>query len=55
MPTKKERLEAMARQIAPIIIEDLEKNGAMKPSYLSPKFWKYVEKEIETIQEKKSK
>lgn len=40
---KKERLSKLARKIADIIEKDIQVYGEMKPSYLSPKFWVYVE------------
>ena len=40
---KKERLSKLARKIADIIEKDIQAYGEMKTSYLSPKFWVYVE------------
>lgn len=40
---KKERLSKLARKIADIIEKDIQVYGEMKTSYLSPKFWVYVE------------
>jgi len=52
MSDKKERLEALARKIAPIIHADQQKNGQLKPSFMSPKFWAYIQREVRSLEEK---
>jgi hypothetical protein len=54
MSEKKERFEALARKIAPIIHADQQKNGKLKPSYTSPKFWVYIQREIRQLEEKEA-
>ena len=44
---KKTRFEALARKIALILRKDIVENGEMKPSYMSPKFWIYVQREMQ--------
>lgn len=47
---KKTRLERLARKLAPIIQKDIEQHGKLKPSYMSPKFWVYIQREMEEFE-----
>jgi len=46
---KKQRLTALAKKLAKIIYEDEQKHGDLKPSYRSPKFWAYIEREMNKL------
>ena len=50
---KKVRLERLARKLALVIKNDIEQNGDLKPSYMSPKFWVYIEREMKRFEDKK--
>jgi len=47
----KKRVEKLARQIAQIIHTNLQQEGKLKPSYMSPKFWAVVQIEIKKLEE----
>jgi len=48
---KKVRLEQLARKLAEVIQEDIEQHGSLKPSYMSPKFWVYIQREMKRLDE----
>ena len=50
---KKVRLERLARKLAVVIQKDIEQHGDLKPSYMSPKFWVYIQREMKRFEEKK--
>lgn len=50
---KKIRLETLARKIALILRKDIVDHGEMKPSYMSPKFWVYVQREMQKFDDAK--
>lgn len=53
-PEKKQRLERLARKIAAIVYEDIQQHGALKPNYMSPKFWAYVQRAMKVLEEQDS-
>jgi hypothetical protein len=50
---KKVRLERLARKLALVIKNDIEHHGDLKPSYMSPKFWVYIQREMQRFEDKK--
>ena len=48
---KKVRLEQLARKLAGVIRKDIEQHGSLKPSYMSPKFWVYIQREMKRLDE----
>jgi hypothetical protein len=52
------RLESLSKQIARILHNDIQRNGPLKPSHMSPKFWGSVQSEmikLEKVEEMKNK
>jgi|GEM_PF-6488656 len=54
MSNQKVRVERLAGKIATILYEDIQRDGKLKPNYMSPKFWALVQGEIRRRENKAS-
>ena len=48
-------MQRLARKLAVAIQKDIEQNGDLKPSYMSPKFWVYIQREMKRFEDKEEK
>lgn len=46
MSDQKMRVERLVGKIATILHDDIQREGKLKPNYMSPKFWAMVQGEI---------
>ena len=46
---RKMRVQNLAERIAKILHDDMERNGKLKPSPTSPKFWSVVQIELNKL------